>query len=78
MVLFNLILQDSGLPLDLAIRYQINMVMNNVDNIDSVRKFSNTVIPMLWTENVSVKLDYYFSNYYKTPYVSCVDFRKKQ
>ncbi|KRT82644.1 hypothetical protein AMK59_3893 [Oryctes borbonicus] len=42
---------ESGLPLDLAVRYQINMALNNVDKIEHVKKFSNMVIPMLWTEN---------------------------
>ncbi|GJQ78161.1 SCRB5 [Trypoxylus dichotomus] len=42
---------ESGLPLDLAVRYQINMALSNVDSIVHTGKFSNMVIPMLWTEN---------------------------
>ncbi|KAI4454900.1 scavenger receptor class b type-1 sr-b1 [Holotrichia oblita] len=42
---------ESGLPLDLAVRYQINMALGNLDSISNVGKFSNMVIPMLWTEN---------------------------
>lgn len=45
---------SSGLPLKVRVRYQINMALGNVESIANVKQFSNMVLPMLWTEIVSV------------------------
>lgn len=41
---------QSGTPLKLAVRYQINMSLGNLRNIANTDKFSNMVLPLLWTE----------------------------
>ncbi|XP_012270978.1 scavenger receptor class B member 1 isoform X2 [Orussus abietinus] len=38
----------SGLPVDLAFRFQINMAFQNIDRIARVEQFSNMVLPLLW------------------------------
>ncbi|XP_021934461.1 scavenger receptor class B member 1-like isoform X2 [Zootermopsis nevadensis] len=40
----------SGLPLDVTVRFQINMVLGDVSGITRAAKFSDMVLPMLWTE----------------------------
>ncbi|XP_049767378.1 scavenger receptor class B member 1-like [Schistocerca cancellata] len=45
-----LIQPDAGLPVEVKVRFQINMAMGDVSSFRSVRQFSNMVIPMLWTE----------------------------
>lgn len=49
-----MVLQQSGTPLKLAVRYQINMSLGNLRNIANTDKFSNMVLPLLWTEIVSI------------------------
>lgn len=48
--------QKSGLPLDVTVRFQINMVLGDLSGITRAAKFSNMVLPMLWTEFVSIFL----------------------
>jgi hypothetical protein len=48
--------QKSGLPLDVTVRFQINMVVGDLNGISRAAKFSNMVLPMLWTEFVSIFL----------------------
>lgn len=43
----------SGLPVDIAFRFQINMALQDVSKIDHVDGFSNLVVPLLWFEIVS-------------------------
>ncbi|XP_032672792.1 scavenger receptor class B member 1-like isoform X2 [Odontomachus brunneus] len=40
----------SGLPTDLAFRFQINMMLQNIKHTTRVEKFSNFVLPLLWFE----------------------------
>lgn len=46
----------SGLPLDVTVRFQINMVLGDLNGITRAAKFSNMVLPMLWTEFRMAKL----------------------
>jgi len=48
--------QKSGLPLDVTVRFQINMVLGDLNGVSRAAKFSNMVLPMLWTEFVSIFL----------------------
>ncbi|CAH1989153.1 unnamed protein product [Acanthoscelides obtectus] len=41
---------DSGLPIELSVRYQINMALGNVKSIANCERFENMVLPLLWTE----------------------------
>ncbi|KAJ1527733.1 hypothetical protein ONE63_007690 [Megalurothrips usitatus] len=40
----------SGMPLEVAVRTQINMALGDIDNMAHVKQFSNMVLPLLWTE----------------------------
>ncbi|XP_014296232.1 scavenger receptor class B member 1 isoform X1 [Microplitis demolitor] len=40
----------SGLPVDLAFRFQINMALQDISRISNVEGFSNLVLPLLWFE----------------------------
>ncbi|XP_063700410.1 scavenger receptor class B member 1 [Culicoides brevitarsis] len=42
--------RQSGLPLDISVKFQINMAMHDVGNMANVDRFSHLVIPMLWFE----------------------------
>lgn len=44
----------SGLPVDLAFRFQINMALQEIGHMARVEKFSNFVLPLLWFEIVSI------------------------
>jgi len=48
--------QKSGLPLDVTVRFQINMALGDLNGVSRAAKFSNMVLPMLWTEFVSIFL----------------------
>lgn len=52
-LIFYFILQLSGLPLKLSVKFQINMALDDMKNMAHVSQFSNIVIPMLWFEIVS-------------------------
>ncbi|XP_047363879.1 scavenger receptor class B member 1-like isoform X2 [Vespa velutina] len=41
---------QSGLPVDLAFRFQINMALQDIGHMAKVEKFSNFVLPLLWFE----------------------------
>lgn len=43
----------SGLPLEISVKFQINMAMRDVSNMAHVERFSNIVVPMVWFEIVS-------------------------
>jgi hypothetical protein len=45
--------QKSGIPLDVTVRFQINMALGDLSGITRAAKFSNMILPMLWTEFVS-------------------------
>jgi hypothetical protein len=47
-------LQRSGIPLDVMVRFQINMALGDLRGTPRAAKFSNMVLPMLWTEFVSI------------------------
>ncbi|XP_046741790.1 scavenger receptor class B member 1-like isoform X1 [Diprion similis] len=40
----------SGLPVDLAFRYQINMALQDISSYSGVEKFKDLVLPLLWFE----------------------------
>nr|XP_033335333.1 scavenger receptor class B member 1-like isoform X1 [Megalopta genalis] len=40
----------SGLPMNLAFRFQINMALQNIGHMARVEKFENFVLPLLWFE----------------------------
>ncbi|CAH0548626.1 unnamed protein product [Brassicogethes aeneus] len=42
---------DSGLPLDVAVRYQINMALGDIKTIANSERFDNMILPLLWTES---------------------------
>lgn len=44
----------SGLPVDLAFRFQINMALQNIGHMTRVEKFNNLTLPMLWFEIVRI------------------------
>lgn len=39
---------DTGLPLDVSSKFQINMALGDLSNIDHTEKFSNMYLPLLW------------------------------
>ncbi|KAF7285884.1 hypothetical protein GWI33_009362 [Rhynchophorus ferrugineus] len=41
---------ESGLPINVAVRYQINMALGSIQNIANTERFANMVLPLLWTE----------------------------
>ncbi|XP_046683600.1 scavenger receptor class B member 1-like isoform X1 [Homalodisca vitripennis] len=41
---------ESGLPLQLSVKMQINMALGDLNNIANCKLFSHTVLPMLWTD----------------------------
>lgn len=45
--------QESGLPLSLSVKMQINLALGDLSNIANCDSFSNFVLPMLWTDIVS-------------------------
>ncbi|XP_025830984.1 scavenger receptor class B member 1 isoform X2 [Agrilus planipennis] len=47
---FFVINPESGLPLDVAVRMQINMALGSISTIANTERFSNMVLPLLWTE----------------------------
>lgn len=55
---------QSGLPLEIAVRMQINMALNDLSSIAHSGKFSNMVLPLLWTEIVSDG-KFYFKFFFK-------------
>lgn len=57
---------QSGLPLEIAVRMQINMALNDLSSIAHSGKFSNMVLPLLWTEIVSDG-KFYFNFFFKEP-----------
>lgn len=46
--------QMSGLPLEISVKFQINMAMRDVSSMAHVDRFSNMVVPMVWFEIVSI------------------------
>ncbi|XP_063922321.1 scavenger receptor class B member 1-like isoform X5 [Zophobas morio] len=40
----------SGLPVDLAVRYQINMALGSIKTIANAERFNEMILPLLWTE----------------------------
>ncbi|XP_020280180.1 scavenger receptor class B member 1-like isoform X2 [Pseudomyrmex gracilis] len=40
----------SGLPVDLAFRFQINMALQNIGHVTRVEKFADFTLPLLWFE----------------------------
>jgi len=45
----------SGTPINLASRFQINMVLQNIGHMARVEKFPHMTIPLLWFEIVSTE-----------------------
>nr|CAD7425436.1 unnamed protein product [Timema monikensis] len=41
---------NSGLPVDVAARFQINMALGDISSISRVERFKDLVMPMLWSE----------------------------
>jgi len=42
--------EESGLPLNVSVKMQINMALGDLSKMDKVKKFSHMVLPMLWTD----------------------------
>ncbi|XP_014254446.1 scavenger receptor class B member 1-like isoform X2 [Cimex lectularius] len=42
--------EDSGLPLSLSVKMQINMAFTDLSSMSHVEQFSNLILPMLWTD----------------------------
>ncbi|KAJ8977577.1 hypothetical protein NQ317_016103 [Molorchus minor] len=47
---FFVIEPKAGLPIELAVRYQINMALGNIKTIANCDRFNDMVLPLLWTE----------------------------
>ncbi|XP_073977460.1 scavenger receptor class B member 1-like isoform X1 [Rhodnius prolixus] len=47
---FFIINEESGLPLNLSVRMQINMAFTDLSTMANVQRFSNMILPMLWTD----------------------------
>ncbi|XP_055908246.1 scavenger receptor class B member 1 isoform X2 [Eupeodes corollae] len=47
---------ESGLPLELSVKIQINMHMRNVRSMNKVERFSDLTFPMLWFEITMMEL----------------------
>ncbi|XP_044572457.1 scavenger receptor class B member 1 isoform X4 [Drosophila ananassae] len=47
---------ESGLPLSLSVKVQINMHFQNLNNYQAASKFSHLTVPMLWFEIMMPKL----------------------
>lgn len=47
---------QSGLPLSLSAKIQINMHMRDVETMTKIKYFSYTTIPMLWFDIVSINI----------------------
>ncbi|CAG2061724.1 unnamed protein product, partial [Timema podura] len=47
---FVYLFQNSGLPVDVAARFQINMALGDISSISRVERFKDLVMPMLWSE----------------------------
>lgn len=45
---------DSGLPLDVSSKFQINMALGDISMISNTKLFSNMYLPMLWFDIVSI------------------------
>lgn len=45
---------ESGLPLEVNVKFQINIAMGNIDNIHGGNVFSKLTVPLLWFEFVSI------------------------
>lgn len=42
--------QETGTPLRVAVRMQINMALQDLSSVNNADSFSNMVVPLLWTE----------------------------
>ncbi|XP_018562646.1 scavenger receptor class B member 1-like isoform X2 [Anoplophora glabripennis] len=47
---FFIIQPDSGLPLQLAARFQINMALGSIGKMANCERFEDMILPLLWTE----------------------------
>lgn len=47
---------DSGLPLDISSKFQINMALGDITLIENTEKFANMYLPLLWFDIVSILL----------------------
>ncbi|XP_063987990.1 scavenger receptor class B member 1-like isoform X2 [Diachasmimorpha longicaudata] len=52
----------SGLPVDLAFRFQINMALQDISSIARVKRFSDMVLPLLWFEIGMYELPEFMNN----------------
>ncbi|KAF2896791.1 hypothetical protein ILUMI_09386 [Ignelater luminosus] len=56
---------ESGLPIEVAARFQINMVLGDLNSIAHVEKFSNMILPLLWTETTMQRLPESLANRFR-------------
>lgn len=47
---------ESGLPLDVSAKFQINMALDDLSSITNSGRFANLYLPLLWFDIVSVIL----------------------
>ncbi|KAJ8954143.1 hypothetical protein NQ318_005737 [Aromia moschata] len=52
---------NSGLPVELAVRYQINMALGSIKTIAHCERFNDMVLPLLWTEIVTLRFRMYLN-----------------
>lgn len=45
---------ESGLPLQVTSKFQINMALGDLSKMENAQKFSNMYLPMLWFDIVSI------------------------
>lgn len=45
---------QSGLPVDIAFRFQINMALQDLSPITNSERFADLTVPLLWFEIVSI------------------------
>ncbi|KAK4878304.1 hypothetical protein RN001_010810 [Aquatica leii] len=55
----------SGLPLEVAARFQINMVFGDLESMAHVDQFSNMVLPLLWTDTRLYNLPDHLQTHFK-------------
>lgn len=56
---------ESGLPLEVSSKFQINMALKDISSISHVEKFSNMVLPMLWFDITMSELPTSMANKFK-------------
>jgi hypothetical protein len=49
-----MLLQETGTPTKVSVKIQINIALGDIAGMTHCERFSNLVVPLLWTDIVSV------------------------